>query len=143
MCPVAAGATPGPTTRATWGPYEAAAKMAGCDGTGLVLTGLAEVAALDLDNCRDPETGRIAPWAHALCERAQSYTEITPSRRGLRIVGIAAGLEPTTCALPQGEGQQVEIYAGGATRYITVSWQGVEDYPDTLNDIGPLVRELI
>src|SRR4051812_45784988 len=127
----------------TWGPYDAACTMKGCDGPGLVLTGLAEVAALDLDGCREPTSGRLTPWAQSLCERAQSYTEVTPSKRGLRIIGLAPGLPATTVVLPQGEGQQCEIYCGGTTRYVTVSWERLDEYPAELNDIGPLVRELL
>ena len=80
---------------ATWGEFSAAEQMAGCDGAGFMLQGLAELAALDCDHCRDPATGRIAPWAEELCERAQSYVEITPSGEGLRILGIATGLPAT------------------------------------------------
>jgi putative DNA primase/helicase len=127
----------------TWASYDEACKMEGCDGPGLVLTGLGEVAALDLDGCRDDETGRIEPWALALCERAQSYTEITPSRRGLRVLGLAEGVPPTIKTLPRGGGQQLEIFAGGATKYITMSFERLVEYPGELNDIGPLVRELL
>jgi hypothetical protein len=42
--------------------------------------------ALDLDACRDPLTGEIAPWAVAVGLRCEwSYTEVTPSGTGLRV----------------------------------------------------------
>ena len=128
----------------TWASYEAAAGMKGCDGPGFVLTGLPELAAIDLDRCRDAQSGRIEPWAVAICERAQSYTELSPSGRGVHVLGLAPGLPPTTVTLPQGDGgQQCEVYCGGTVRYLTVSWEQLEEYPGELNDIGPLVRELI
>ena len=128
----------------TWASYEAAAGMKGCDGPGFVLTGLPELAAIDLDGCRDAQTGRIEPWAVAICQRAQSYTELSPSGRGVHVLGLAQGLPPTTVTLPQGDGgQQCEVYCGGTVRYLTVSWERLEEYPGELNDIGPLVRELL
>ena len=45
------------------------------------------IAAFDLDDCRDPKTGALAPWAQDLIEESQSYVEITPSGTGLRIIG--------------------------------------------------------
>ena len=39
------------------------ARVAGLDGIGIVVTHEAGLAWLDLDHCRDPETGEIAEWA--------------------------------------------------------------------------------
>jgi len=40
---------------------------------------------LDLDSCRDPQTGEVKPWATELLKLIGStYTEITPSLSGLR-----------------------------------------------------------
>jgi putative DNA primase/helicase len=47
--------------------------------------------ALDLDNCRDPETGTIDPWALEIFERAQSYCELTPSGTGHQLLGSGSG----------------------------------------------------
>ena len=73
----------------TWGSHEEALAMPGVDGIGIVLTGHPNIAACDLDHCRDPATGALAAWAQALIEQAGSYVEITPSHAGLRIVGLA------------------------------------------------------
>ncbi len=63
----------------TWTTSDAVAKAAnGFDGIGFVLTDT-EIAAFDIDDCRDLATGTIHPWAQQLVERAGSYTEITPS----------------------------------------------------------------
>jgi putative DNA primase/helicase len=56
------------------------------DGIGLVLTEDDPYAAGDLDHCRDPQSGEIQPWAQAIVNRLQSYTEISPSGTGLRIL---------------------------------------------------------
>ena len=55
------------TDPATWSDYETAAATHArgeADGIGYCLYGRdCEFGAFDLDNCRDPETGEIAPWA--------------------------------------------------------------------------------
>ena len=50
------------------------------DGVGFVLTD-SEIAAFDLDDCRDPETGALDPWAQALIDKAGSYTETAEQDR--------------------------------------------------------------
>jgi primase-polymerase (primpol)-like protein len=50
-----------------------------------------ELIAFDLDNCVNPETKIPHPWVKDLVARAGSYTEITPSGRGLRIIGRGTG----------------------------------------------------
>ena len=46
---------------------------------------------MDIDHCRDPATGQIDDWAWGIVEAAQSYTEVSPSGRGLRIIGGSGG----------------------------------------------------
>ena len=84
----------------TWASYTAAlaAVTAGVgDGIGYVLTranGLANgIGALDLDDCRDPDTGAISPWAQELVDETASYVETTVSGTGLRIIGLVDGAD--------------------------------------------------
>ena len=127
----------------TWSNYVAAEGMQGCDGVGIMLAGVPELVVIDCDHCRDPKTGRIEPWAETILEEAQSYVELSPSGTGVHVLGIAHGLPKTIKSLPRGEGQQVEIFAGGAHKYTTVTFQRLDSFPPELNDIGPLVRELL
>src|SRR5271169_4050713 len=80
----------------TWSPRPAAvaAVLAGkANGVGFVLTNT-EIGAIDLDKCRDPETGAIAAWAQEIVDAAPgAYAEVTVSGTGLRIIGIATGPE--------------------------------------------------
>ncbi len=98
----------------TWAPFALAVAVlrAGqADGVGIVLgDGLAGV---DLDEARDPRTGRMAPWAFAIVQELDSYTEVSPSGTGLHI--LAHG------TLPAGGRRRgdVEMYDGG--RYFTVT----------------------
>lgn len=66
------------------------------EGRGFVFTGGIDVPAgrvmsIDLDACRNPNTGTIEPWANYLLDGfGRSYTEITPSGCGLRVWFICA-----------------------------------------------------
>jgi hypothetical protein len=46
-------------------------------------------AGLDLDGCRDPETGDLAPWAESIVWRLGTYAEASPSRTGLHLLFLA------------------------------------------------------
>jgi putative DNA primase/helicase len=77
----------------TWGTYAealAACQAGHADGIGFNLMG-SKFGAFDIDDCRDPSTGEIAPKAQALVDRAGSYAEITVSGTGLRVIGMACG----------------------------------------------------
>jgi hypothetical protein len=46
---------------------------------------LLHLGGIDLDTCRDPKTGEIAPWAQEIIDRFQTYTEISPSQTGVKL----------------------------------------------------------
>jgi hypothetical protein len=54
-------------------------------GLGFVLAATDPCTGIDLDHCRNPETGEIAPWARQIVNVLQSYTEVSPSGTGLHI----------------------------------------------------------
>jgi hypothetical protein len=108
----------------TWGSYgdAVAAVVAGkADGIGFMLL-KSEIAAGDLDHCRDPETGMVDAWAETLHAEANgAYREITVSGRGLRIIGIANGDEVhRKFTFDRKTGAGLELYRNTA-RYITIS----------------------
>ena len=110
---------------ATWSSYAAAVKAvkAGeADGIGYVLTD-GEIAAEDLDDCRNPDSGKLTPWAQDLVDEARrlgAYVETTVSGAGLRIIGTAVNGADYNTRLPIDDGGKVELYRR-ATRYITIS----------------------
>lgn len=127
-------------TPSTWATFDKAAPLAK-DGAGLgfMLMGEKRVRALDLDDCRNPETGALAPWAKDLVDRAGSYTEVTPSGKGVRILG--RGPEDATevhKVLQTEDGGHVEVYRQ-ATRFITMSFNRVPGTPDTLAELDPVI----
>ena len=108
---------------ATWSSYAAAVaavKAGEADGVGFALTGT-DIAAIDLDHCRDPATGEIELWAQAIIDQTNSYVETTVSGTGLRVIGMGSGEETHTNYKVEGRnGAKIEIYRH-AVRYITIS----------------------
>lgn len=117
----------------TWMAYakaEAAFKKAGHDGLGWAVT--PPYCGIDMDHCRDPQTGVIKPWAMEIVKGLDSYTEITPSGEGLR-VWIRGQKTGTGCKKSMGSnGQKIEIY--DHDRYFTVTENHLAGTPDTINE---------
>jgi len=81
---------------------------------------------IDLDHCRDPQTGEITPRALEIVQRLDSYTEISPSGDGLHILVIGQ--------LPR-QGNKcggIEMYSSG--RYFTVTGQHLPGTPTTIEE---------
>jgi hypothetical protein len=110
-------------------------------GIGFVLTGT-EIAAIDFDHCRDPETGAIDAWAQAIIDQASdAYIEVTVSGSGLRVIGTATGEATHTRYKVAGQnGAGIELYRR-AVRYITVSGLQINKC-DTLPNIDALIDNL-
>ena len=80
------------TDPTTWGTFEDALdaySTGALTGIGLVLTDVMPTTGIDLDHCRDIETGVIEPWAARIVVSMHSYTEVSPSGTGLRILVFA------------------------------------------------------
>jgi hypothetical protein len=73
------------------------------DGIGFMCDG--SFVGIDLDHCRDKETGEIAAWAQAIIDRFPgAYLYVTPSREGVRLV--IGGKKPG----PRCKKGDIEIY---------------------------------
>jgi primase-polymerase (primpol)-like protein len=73
------------------GRYAGLAVFLGDLGDGRYLVGL------DLDLCRNPNTGEIADWAEAELDRwAGCYAEVSPSGTGVKAFGVFQGKPPIT-----------------------------------------------
>ena len=108
----------------TWSDYQTALRqvLAGkADGLGFAIRGL-NIGGNDLDHCRDPQTGAIAPWAREYCEQFPgAYTEVTVSGMGLRILGTSEiELSPKFPLPEKGNGAQIELFSN-STHYLTLS----------------------
>jgi primase-polymerase (primpol)-like protein len=108
------------TDPTTWGSFKDAYKRhrAGkTDGVGFVFTEADPFCGVDLDGCRDPETGQIDSWAQELIDDLDSYTEVSPTGTGLKIF-VKATKPGAKCKAAFGTGE-VEIH--DHARYFTVT----------------------
>jgi hypothetical protein len=89
---------------------------------------------VDLDHCRDAETGQIEPWAQDIVSEIASYTELSPSRTGLHIIGRGS--------LPEGARRKgkIEMYDSG--RYFTVTGMRLEGTPREINERNAQIRAI-
>lgn len=115
---------------ATWGTYAQALarhRQGGWHGLGFVFTAGDPYCGVDLDDCRVPLTGEITPWAWEIVEELRSYTEVSPSGRGLHVL-VRASL-PGHAGRKQGA---VEVYDAG--RYFAVTGQRLAGQPGTIEE---------
>lgn len=101
-------------------------------GICFVMTGIEGVVGIDLDNCLDAG-GTVAPWAQEVIRTANSYTEISPSGRGLRIfaLGISDGPDWTNNEVG------IEVYVGSTPRHLTVSGRLLPGAPTKIAPVTP------
>lgn len=110
------------TGRETWASFDEARRvLPSYDGLGYVLSDDDPFVGIDLDGCRHPETGDIDPWAREIVERINTYTEVSPSGTGLRLI--------LTGSLPPGgrKHDDIEVYSTG--RYLTMTGAHVDGTP--------------
>ena len=105
---------------ATWASFEEAQKAfrgGGYDGLGFVFTESDPFTGIDLDGCISDD-GSVKEWALEIVRRLDSFTELSPSGRGLHIFVRAV--------LPAGGRRkgQIEMYDCG--RYFTVTGRKFE-----------------
>jgi putative DNA primase/helicase len=93
----------------------------GWNGIGIVLTKDKPLVGIDLDKCRDPETGQIESWALEEIRALNTYAEISPSGTGVRMFTFAK--LPDTGR----KNGRVEVYDSG--RFLTVTEHHIEGTP--------------
>jgi len=120
----------------TWTTFELAVEGSDdYDGVGFMFSASDEFCGIDLDGCRDPETGTVSSWASTWIARFDSYTEISPSQTGVKI--FVRGKNPRDrgknrkIAEPAVSDKEpgVEIY--DKLRYFVVTGQRLSEHPAT------------
>ena len=81
-----------PKTWATFDKALSSYQLGTLDGIGLALTEKNGIVGFDLDHCRDPHTGEIAPWALTIVEQVRTYWEISTSATGCEASALVASL---------------------------------------------------
>jgi hypothetical protein len=146
---------------ATWATRREAESWAaihGGDGVGVVLclVDSAHLGGIDLDSCRNPTTGELAPWAAAIVDRFQTYTEISPSGKGVKLFFWISQADWSASASIMEDGRHgrafkngggehgpgIEVYRG--KRYFTVTDNAIgetEIRQASIDDLAWLIRE--
>jgi RecA-family ATPase len=99
-------------------------------GVGYLMTGPHGVVGIDLDHCRDPQTGEVAPWAAEVAAKLDSYTEVSPSGTGLHV--ITSGEVSEDWANHE---QGVEVYAGNVARFLVITGQRLPGAPAAIRPL--------
>lgn len=96
------------------------------DGIGVGIFG--ELCAVDIDHCI--QNGEIHPLASGIIALMKSYTEISPSGEGIRILFKAKGVKPDKAKYYiNNQKAGLEIYLAGHTnKYVTVTGNAIGDY---------------
>ncbi|WP_426958335.1 DUF927 domain-containing protein [Muricoccus radiodurans] len=150
----------------TWGTRAAAEACAaklprpfGDGGIGLELGDHGGLAAggIDLDTCRDPQTGDLAAWARSVMQRFGTYAEVSPSGTGVKLFFLYDPADATAIRKAMGTetGRKwcrtggdhppgIELYISG--RFFAVTDQRHPDAPAelrqlTLSDLLWLINE--
>jgi hypothetical protein len=127
-----------------WTTYEQAVtdiRLNEKSGVGFVVNG--DIVGVDIDGCRNPETGEITEWAQSIIDSLDSYTEITPSKTGVRVWVRGTlpqkknrfSIDPSA-----GYGDKVGVECYSDARYFTCTGECIQLIPtDVLSrDLIPL-----
>ncbi|MDS0476815.1 hypothetical protein [Natrinema sp. 1APR25-10V2] len=109
----------------TWRDYrttrEYARQTDEVDGIGFVFTAADPYAGVDLDTCRDADTGAVENWVTDVLQRLDSYTEVSPSGTGFHVI-----VEGT---VPGGGNRSNGLELYDRDRYFTVTGDRVPGTP--------------
>lgn len=124
---------------ATWSTYQQAiarykaSKVYGYQGIGFMFSSTDPFCGIDVDHCCNPRTGEIAAWARSTVERLNSYTELSPSGRGLHIIELAnmvAIIEKLGRADIQHRAGTIESY--DQDHYFTITGRHLQGTPKSI-----------
>tara|TARA_R110002073_G_scaffold233985_1_gene395249 strand:- start:18409 stop:19488 length:1080 start_codon:yes stop_codon:yes gene_type:complete len=85
------------------------------DGIGFVFTMDDPFIGVDLDDCRDPNTGNLSVTADEILDFLPTYTEVSPSGTGLKAIATIDSVFPSR----RRSDPEIEIYSSG--RFFTIT----------------------
>ena len=124
-----------PSDWGTYGRAKATTARMGLAGVGFVLSEDDDFTGIDLDKCRDPETGELDPWAEDVVALGETYWEFSPSGTGLR--ALVRGKSDKTI---KSDKAHTEIYR--SQRYLTVTGDHVEGTPEDIRP-APMTLDML
>ena len=109
------------------------------DGIGIAVRD--DLVAIDIDH--SIVDGSLTDLAAGIVEKVRSYTEISPSGEGIRIIGKAKAFSyDRERYYINNRKLGLEVYApGGKSRFVTVTGNAVRDYP--IRDISDVLPEIL
>ena len=123
---------------ATWSTFAEAVEHTyrrNLPGVGYVISEDDGYTGYDLDNCIDEDTGAPLPWAQEIINLAETYTEISPSGTGVRL--IARGKIGKTIKV---DAADVEAYR--AQRFLTITGNHISTTPTAIQP-APRTHEML
>ncbi len=105
-------------------------------GIGFVFTADDPFVGIDIDGCRDPLTGQIAEWGQTLIDSIDSYTEVSPTSTGVKLIVKGtlpeAGRKTELADVDRVsfEKPAIEMYA--SARYFTITGEHLAGTPNTI-----------
>lgn len=124
MCKVPVSPTSKTTARSdspeTWSDFQTAwayyeANRRWLAGVGYVFSPDDPFVGIDLDSCRDHRTGCLAAWAEQIVRDLDSYTEVSPSGTGLKVILMSDQKVPSR----RRSSPEVEVYS--SHRFFTIT----------------------
>ena len=114
------------------------------DGVGYEFSEDDPYTGIDLDKCRDKDTGIINAWAQREIERFNSYTEISVSGTGIHIIvrsSLKLERHRTIFIDENGEEHKLEIYEAG--RYFALTGNLLDGTPGTIEERSEQVQQFM
>ena len=123
-----------PATWASFGEALSFCRKQSLPGVGFMFSDNDEIVGIDLDHCIDPETGVIDDKAKRIVDRLNSYSEISPSGKGLHI--FVKG------SLPEGKNRNGNVEMYDRKRFFTVTGDILDQVPIEVIERQPELLEL-
>ncbi|MFH2064756.1 MAG: DUF927 domain-containing protein [Pseudomonadota bacterium] len=120
----------------TWSTYKEALKVLKKKpsflGIGFVLKVDDPFIGGDVDNCINLETGEMEEWAKVIIEKAETYTEYSPSGTGLRFIAIGE--------IPGARRKSGDFEIYDKLRFLTITGHHVEGTPENVVECPDMIN---
>ncbi|MBI1374513.1 MAG: hypothetical protein GC159_17485 [Phycisphaera sp.] len=136
----ASGRAADPSDPGTWGSFDDAMRAwrgdSSLDGVGFVFTADDPFCGIDLDDCLDGD--HLDLWARRLVDCLLSYTEVSPSGRGVKV--FVEGSKPGDRCRTRVENGEIEMY--DSHRFFTVTGRRLSGSPLNVEARGDVVHDI-
>ena len=121
----------------TWDTFDAALEIAErdkLDGVGFEFSDSDPYCGVDLDGCRDPQTGVVADWAREIILELSTYAEVSPSQTGVKLFAVGklpfkSGRKVDLPDMPRVCDKMPAIEVYDQKRYFAVTGQRLQNQP--------------